>query len=294
MHDYYKLLGIERNATAKEIQAAYRKIALKYHPDKMPTESGADEYFKIITEGYNILSNPEKRTKYKRVLEQVDTIQEKKSRYEGHYARGDNRDPQKIKEKLDKIKAFKKEEAIQQFEKREQQIPHKIRYAMIGLVLVFGYLFAFNRWFVNEVSLDYLNIMFGLFIYVGSVYFATNHLYIHLRALNLRGKLIQYPFEKTAVGFFILFFLGGPISISMGNYIRKEYHLNQYAAFVKPEKIYITQDNKAIFQYKVGETIIHKSSTDFSATELNFNMSYKEPIIRVSKYNPKICRLEFR
>jgi hypothetical protein len=294
MHDYYKLLGLERNATPKEIQAAYRKIAVKYHPDKMPSESGADEYFKIVTEGYNILSHPEKRARYTLLLEQVATLQVKQSKYENSYGKGDNRDPQKIKEKLARIKAFKRQEAIEQYKKREKQIPHFVRYPVIGLSIIFGYFFAFNRWFVNEASLDYLNIMFGLFVYVGATYFATNHLYIHLRALNFSGKWLRYPFEKTAVGFFILFFLGGPVTISTGNFIKKEYHLRNYPAFIVPEKVYITMDNKAIIHYKVGETEIQKSSSDYNAEELNFNMTYKQPIVRISKYNPKICRLEFQ
>ncbi len=62
--DYYKILGINRNATAEEIKKAFRKLAVKYHPDKNPGDKKAEERFKEINEAYDVLSNDEKRKKY--------------------------------------------------------------------------------------------------------------------------------------------------------------------------------------------------------------------------------------
>ncbi|MDQ5985658.1 MAG: Chaperone protein DnaJ [Syntrophus sp. SKADARSKE-3] len=63
--DYYKLLGVEKNATADEIKKSYRKLALKWHPDKNPSNKAqAEEKFKKISEAYAVLSDPEKRTQY--------------------------------------------------------------------------------------------------------------------------------------------------------------------------------------------------------------------------------------
>ena len=63
--DYYKLLGVEKNANAEEIKKAYRKLALKWHPDRNPTNKAqAEEKFKKISEAYAVLSDPEKRTQY--------------------------------------------------------------------------------------------------------------------------------------------------------------------------------------------------------------------------------------
>lgn len=62
--DYYKILGVEKDATSEEIKKAYRKLALKYHPDKNPDNKEAEEKFKEITEANEVLSNPEKRKKY--------------------------------------------------------------------------------------------------------------------------------------------------------------------------------------------------------------------------------------
>jgi len=62
--DYYKILGVDRNASAEEIKKAYRKLALKYHPDRNPDDKEAEEKFKEINEAYQVLSDPEKRAKY--------------------------------------------------------------------------------------------------------------------------------------------------------------------------------------------------------------------------------------
>ena len=64
--DYYEVLGVNRNATEAEIKKAYRKLALKYHPDVCPEKGEAEEKFKEITEAYEILSNPNKRATYDR------------------------------------------------------------------------------------------------------------------------------------------------------------------------------------------------------------------------------------
>lgn len=62
--DYYEVLGVEKTATADEIKKAYRKLAIKYHPDKNPGDKAAEEKFKEAAEAYGVLSDPEKRQKY--------------------------------------------------------------------------------------------------------------------------------------------------------------------------------------------------------------------------------------
>ncbi len=62
--DYYDVLGVSKDATAAELKKAYRKLALKYHPDKNPDNKEAEEKFKEAAEAYEVLNNPEKKSRY--------------------------------------------------------------------------------------------------------------------------------------------------------------------------------------------------------------------------------------
>ncbi len=62
--DYYELLGLAKGATAEEIKKAYRKMAVKYHPDKNPGDKAAEEKFKEVSEAYEVLSDDSKRAQY--------------------------------------------------------------------------------------------------------------------------------------------------------------------------------------------------------------------------------------
>ncbi len=64
--DYYKVLGIEREASQEEIKRAYRQLALKYHPDRNPGNKEAEEKFKEAAEAYSVLGDPQKRATYDR------------------------------------------------------------------------------------------------------------------------------------------------------------------------------------------------------------------------------------
>ena len=62
--DYYEVLGVEKNASDAEIKKAYRKLAMKYHPDQNPGDKSAEEKFKEVNEAYEVLSDAEKKARY--------------------------------------------------------------------------------------------------------------------------------------------------------------------------------------------------------------------------------------
>jgi curved DNA-binding protein len=62
--DYYKILGVDKTASEKDIKSAFRRLARQHHPDVNPNDSGAEERFKEINEAYEVLSDPEKRRKF--------------------------------------------------------------------------------------------------------------------------------------------------------------------------------------------------------------------------------------
>src|ERR671939_1071046 len=64
--DYYEILGVTRTASEQEIKSAYRRLAVKYHPDKNPGDAAAEERFKEAAEAYSVLSDADQRARYDR------------------------------------------------------------------------------------------------------------------------------------------------------------------------------------------------------------------------------------
>ena len=74
--DYYKTLGVNKSSSLKEIKAAYRKLARKYHPDVNPNDKEAENKFKDISEAYEVLSDSDKREKYDKYGQNWETMQQ--------------------------------------------------------------------------------------------------------------------------------------------------------------------------------------------------------------------------
>jgi curved DNA-binding protein len=89
--DYYKTLGVDKKASQDEIKAAYRKLAIKYHPDKNKDNKAAEEKFKLINEANEVLSDPEKRKKYDSLGENWRQYEQAGSRQSGGRRSGNGR-----------------------------------------------------------------------------------------------------------------------------------------------------------------------------------------------------------
>src|ERR1044072_3398650 len=88
--DYYKILGIEKNASEEDIKKAYRKLARKLHPDLNPNDKEAHKKFQQINEANEVLSDPEKRKKYDQYgkdwqhAEEFEKQRQQQRQYSGH------------------------------------------------------------------------------------------------------------------------------------------------------------------------------------------------------------------
>jgi len=86
--DYYKILGVNKAATQKDIKKAFRRLAAKYHPDKNPNNTAAEEKFKEVNEANEVLSDPDKRKKYDALGENWQAYQQGGGDWEQYQRRG--------------------------------------------------------------------------------------------------------------------------------------------------------------------------------------------------------------
>lgn len=91
--DYYKILGVDKKASQDEIKKAYRKLAVKYHPDKNKDNKAAEEQFKLVNEANDVLSDPEKRKKYDQLGENWRQYENMGSGFGGRSRGGTGRGP---------------------------------------------------------------------------------------------------------------------------------------------------------------------------------------------------------
>ncbi|HMT29381.1 MAG TPA: J domain-containing protein [Bacteroidia bacterium] len=88
--DYYKILGVTKSSSTDDIKKSYRKLAVKYHPDKNPGDKIAEDKFKEINEANDVLSDPEKRKKYDEVGENWKYYEQMHNQSSGQQRRGRN------------------------------------------------------------------------------------------------------------------------------------------------------------------------------------------------------------
>ena len=115
--NYYAILGLKRTATHAEIKAAYKKLAIQYHPDKHQGNTYFEEQFKQVNAAYQILSNPNKRYIYDQKLEYIAQQQRARQYAQTTYAQTRQREPASVRERY-----YRPIKRKQKFSRRDWQI----------------------------------------------------------------------------------------------------------------------------------------------------------------------------
>ncbi len=278
-HDYYKLLQIEPYSDYSVVKKKYHELALIYHPDKNQQSKTSEEYFKILTQGYNVLNNPEQKVLYDNALKNYYALKSKNE----HVAKKD----QSVAEKLKKYHEHKRVKIIEEFLRKDNVVTHQKRIILWILVLISGFLVSYNNWFINYLNYSIFYGIIGFILFSFGIYFVAANVYairLYKGAINLN---VDYN-DRFSVSIFVLLLLGIPALFFSTMNFTYNYHLNNFATLTVPNQIFVN-NNSVMYQYKVeGKEILRKQ--DFEEGKL-----YTKDKVRVkySYYNPLISELVF-
>ncbi|MDP2174954.1 MAG: J domain-containing protein [Bacteroidota bacterium] len=279
-HNYYQLMGIEWFSDINLIQKKYKQLAKIYHPDKNPSDPNVGEYFKIVTQGYNLLSNASQKNQYDQILKEFynkDT----------EFVNQQNAKVQ-LKEKIKANNERKKSRIIQQYLKAENDFPHKYRLIFAILIFLSGFLMTYNNWFINFKSYNVLYALTGFIIFGLGCFLIANN-YFKKEQFASYISVGREPETIKSVKTFVWLFLTTPIFFFALVTTTKYIHMKHYFDYTIVNQIAIDREQVAYSYVINGEEILRK--TDFI---LGKNYHDKSKLrVKFSKINPNISELVF-
>jgi hypothetical protein len=296
-YDYYKLLGIPRTASLADIKRAYRSAAKKYHPDKNPEDEGAEEFFVVLTNGYDVLTNPRKKVRYDILLE-LEYRAEKE--FDNPYAkkvstkrrhRYSNTEILKRKQRLFEIQRRKDLRQVLQFRKRNQTFPLVYRYSMTSLIILSGIVMGYKNWFVNyNDTLNFFSLCLSFLVIMAGIFYLSNLAYTHLFVLFVTKK-IKRNYEKSTYYLMTLLIVVSAILFATSVKLKKHYELNRNADYTFPTMV-ILRANTVEYEFKVDGNTFLKRSNELDDGSFG-NRSTRDCVVKYSKSNPRISELIF-
>lgn len=280
-------MGLELYSDVSIVKRKYRELALLYHPDKNPGDSAAEEFFKILTQGYNILSEPEKKFTYDSILRRflekspAETVEawESKGR-------------ESMAERLRKHRERQRQSIIDTFEEDERSLSHPLRLVIAILIYISGLLIAYNNWFLNLLDLKIIYIIMGSFLVgLGAYLIANNRYQVHL--FNLAKGNLDYTSLKGPVRLFSVLFLVTPILFLLLTQLTKTVHLNYFYDVTIVDRIDEHREG-VTYQYTVNGEEIARSINELPIVDTFYGEpEKKKQMLRVkfSRINPNISEL---
>ena len=296
VYDYYKLLGINEDASTIEIKSAFRLAAKKYHPDVNKDNDKAAKLFAVINEGYQILSNKRLKTAYDYKLslnKYAQTLDNKN--YNNKYAqkvsnkrrhRYSNEEIIKRNRKRFELQRKKEAETVANFKEKAIKFPLIYRYSINGLLGLTGLVMGYENWFVSYIdTAGFLTLMFSFSLTAFGIFSIVNLSYQHFFVLEITGKT-KKNHETVTFNLMFSILLLSIVIFAGGTYLKKHYELKYNAEYANPVDV-IQYGNSFTFQYMVDMELIEKRQ------EIEVDKTYGQSrfIVKYSKANPKIAEL---
>ncbi len=263
----------------QEVKRRYHELAVLYHPDKNPKNKDAEEYFKIVTQGYNILNDSDKKTEYDALLKNYYEL-----RPAFRVAESEKR--RDIREKIFQNRERKRNDIIADYLEAENILSHKNRLLIAALISISGFLMSYNHWFSNYLKFDILYTFAGFLITYFGVYLITNNYYrrdAYRNAIRIENSNV----EKRAIRIFMSLFFLIPF-IFWGMITTSAFvQLKWFANYTTIQSISL-QNGSVYYEYSVSNERILRIT--YQKIDENYK-DYKRVRVKYSRINPNISEL---
>ena len=271
-------MEIESYSDIETVKKRYRELAKLYHPDRNPNNKHAEEYFKILTQGYNILSEPEDKILYDNALK-------------GYYTMKPNEAPKPSKEEVtrQKVKAHrenKRKRCVEEFLKAENEFPHKHRFLVSMMLFFSGILLCYNHWYINLLNYKILYIVLGGFVFGLGAYQSAENIYKR-RAFKKAMRIETYNSDGGPIRIFLFLFFATPILFLGLMKITKKVHLTYFYETCDVDRVKFLANELEYYYTVNGELIARRA--DKIPVEAYSDMSKVK--VRFSRINPVISEL---
>lgn len=278
-HDFYKLMQIPLYSDFPVVKKRYYELAVLYHPDKHPNNKDSEEYFKIVTQGYNLLGDAIKKVDYDQLLQ-------------NYYTNKVDRDPKAHRSKVDVAEKLfqnserKRQDIILDYLETEHTFSHRNRLLLAILLSMSGFLMTYNHWFINYHGIDIIYNFAGFLITYFGVYLIANNIYrrdAYKNAIHLKST----GADKRALRLFLTLFFTLPIIFYGIVQASAKIQLTYFYDYTTAESV-IFQQEMIFYEYTVNDDKILRSiEPDFTEQEI----SRKKIRIKFSRLNPRISEI---
>ena len=297
VYDYYKLLGINEDATSSEIKASFRDAAKKYHPDVNKNNPKASDLFAVINQGYQILSNKRKKTSYDYILAQNKFYDiEIERNYSNTYAQQVSRSRKHrysneaiLKRKRKRFELQRKKEAhiVSTFKSKAESFPLIYRYSINSLLGLTGLVMGYQNWFVSYIDgMGFIKLFFSFALATFGVFSVVNLAYQHLFVMEITGKT-KKKHDDASMRLLVLLLVACITIFSGGTILKKHFELKYNSDYTKAINVTPHSDQYE-YVYKVNGVKYMKRQTVHKYPE---RLNLDKFVVKHSKSNPKIAEL---
>lgn len=285
----YESLELPKYASVEEVKSAFRRLAVRFHPDKNPGDVMAEEKFKVISAAYEVLGHQPEKQRYDNYLRGYGLEEFLKSATSEKTKEQQRKE--RVKEILRKRREKEEKDILEAYENQKATFSYKYRYILFALLLFTGLRLIFINSFLREYDDNFFLVIGGIAIVLAANFFLFNSLFKKWNAAFVQKRSRQEPALRTFYSFVISLFISLSVAFTASsNY--KSYQLANHSGSTLGVVIFKYDANTLNLAYRVNGKDYVKKYRMTEEEAMYFNIVERDVIqLRYAIENPRICEI---